>query len=55
MITRRTSLALLAASAAFASPLLAQDSTDPNGASAQGDLSVTIYNNGQALVQDIRQ
>ncbi len=55
MITRRTSLALLAASAALASPLLAQDSTDPNEASAQGDLSVTIYNNGQALVQDIRQ
>lgn len=58
MITRRISLAMLAASAAsigLASPLFAQDASDPTGASAQGDLSVTIYNNGQALVQDIRQ
>jgi len=36
------------------SPALGQ-SSDPTGASAQGDVSVTIYNNGQALVQDIRQ
>ena len=64
MISRRISLAMLAASAAsvasaasigLASPLFAQDASDPTGASAQGDLSVTIYNNGQALVQDIRQ
>ena len=34
-----------------AAPLLAQD-TEP---SAQGDVSVTIYNSGQALVQDVRQ
>ena len=30
-------------------------SADPNAPSAQGDLSVTIYNNGQALVQDVRR
>lgn len=39
-------LALLAGAA----PLLAQDS-----GSAQGDVSVTIYNNNLALVQDVRQ
>ncbi|MCA0902391.1 DUF4139 domain-containing protein [Qipengyuania aquimaris] len=39
-------------------PLLAQTAeqalADPD-ATAQGDVSVTIYNNGQALVQDVRQ
>jgi hypothetical protein len=42
------------ATAFIAVPALAQgDSlTEPN---AQGDLSVTIYNNNQALVQDVRQ
>ncbi|HSG33807.1 MAG TPA: DUF4139 domain-containing protein [Sphingomonadaceae bacterium] len=30
-------------------------SSDPTAPSAQGDVSVTIYNNNQALVQDIRQ
>ncbi len=55
MFPSRISLAMLAASAVFAAPILAQDAADPTGASAQGDLSVTIYNNGQALVQDIRQ
>ncbi|MEO0062826.1 MAG: hypothetical protein RLZZ08_1386, partial [Pseudomonadota bacterium] len=34
---------------------LAQSSADPTAPSAQGDLSVTIYNNGQSLVQDVRQ
>nr|WP_245638411.1 DUF4139 domain-containing protein [Croceicoccus bisphenolivorans] len=29
--------------------------SDPTGKSQQGDVSVTIYNNGQALVQDVRQ
>jgi len=47
-------LALLA-STSVSSGALAQDAADPTGASAQGDLSVTIYNNGQSLVQDIRQ
>lgn len=41
--------------AALAVPALAQDASDPTGATAQGDLSVTIYNNGQSLVQDVRQ
>ena len=31
------------------------DPSDPTAQSAQGDLSVTIYNAGQSLVQDIRQ
>ncbi len=33
---------------------LAQDSNDPTGGTAQGDIAVTIYNNGQSLVQDDR-
>lgn len=37
-----------------AAPVLAQASADPVGASAQGDVAVTIYNNGQSLVQDDR-
>jgi hypothetical protein len=42
------------AAAAIAAPALAQGDSlaEPN---AQGDLSVTIYNNNQALVQDVRQ
>lgn len=44
--------------ALITAPLLAQQSSaqlalDPD-ATAQGDVAVTIYNNGQALVQDIR-
>lgn len=43
--------------ALFAVPVLAQNSAqlalDPD-ATAQGDVAVTIYNNGQALVQDVR-
>ncbi len=38
--------------AGLAYPALAQDG-DP--ATAQGDVAVTIYNNGQSLVQDARQ
>jgi hypothetical protein len=41
-----------------ASPLTAQnaaqDSANPVAPSAQGDVSVTIYNNNLALVQDVR-
>lgn len=41
-----------------ASPLVAQsssaDSANPAAPSAQGDVSVTIYNNNLALVQDVR-
>ncbi len=42
-------LALMAASAH------AQAGNDPVGASAQGDVAVTIYNGGQSLVQDERR
>ena len=42
----------------LAAPLAAQDTaealSDPD-ATAQGDVSITIYNSGRALVQDIRQ
>ena len=38
--------------ALIAAPVLAQ--VDPD-ATAQGDVSVTIYNDGQALVQDVRR
>ena len=41
----------LVAALALAGPVLAQSSEE----SAQGDVSVTIYNNDQALVQDIRR
>lgn len=50
--TMRNSVALALALAA--SPLLAQDSANPVAPSAQGDVSVTIYNNNLALVQDVR-
>ncbi|HKX88307.1 MAG TPA: DUF4139 domain-containing protein [Sphingopyxis sp.] len=43
-------LPLLAGGSAF--PVLAQDGAPAN---AQGDVAVTIYNNGQSLVQDDRQ
>lgn len=43
-------LPLLAGGSAF--PALAQDGAPAN---AQGDVAVTIYNNGQSLVQDDRQ
>ena len=54
MKSLRISTLLAAGAAVFAVPALPQ-SSDPTAASAQGDVSVTIYNNGQALVQDIRQ
>jgi len=43
----------LAGAALLAMPLQAQN--DPTGKSQQGDVSVTIYNSGQTLVQDVRQ
>ncbi len=49
---------LLLAGGALAAPLLAQDATTvavPGGATAQGDVAVTIYQNGQSLVQDMRR
>ena len=53
----RTAVITAVSAAALAAPtvpLLAQAVIDPD-ATAQGDVSVTIYNNGQALVQDVRQ
>lgn len=44
----------LAGAMLLAAPAMAQTALDPD-ASAQGDVSVTIYNSGQALVQDVRQ
>lgn len=51
---------LLLAGGALAAPLplFAQDATTvavPGGATAQGDVAVTIYQNGQSLVQDTRR
>lgn len=50
--TMRGSVALALALAA--SPLVAQDSANPLVPTSQGDVSVTIYNNNLALVQDMR-
>jgi hypothetical protein len=36
-------------------PALAQDAADPNAPSTQGNVSVTVYNGGTSLVQDIRK
>jgi hypothetical protein len=52
MIRRAACLTAVSAAALFAGAALAQ--ADPD-ATAQGDVSVTIYNDGQALVQDVRQ
>ncbi|OAN51057.1 MULTISPECIES: DUF4139 domain-containing protein [unclassified Sphingobium] len=40
---------------AFPFSAQAQATADPTGATAQGDVAVTIYNHGQSLVQDDRQ
>lgn len=37
------------------SPALAQDASLPDGPSTQGNVSVTVYNGGTSLVQDIRK
>ena len=56
---RRLTLARVAGAALSASmlagPALAQTAQAPQGASAQGDVAVTIYNNNLALVQDKRE
>lgn len=49
----RTALALTLVGVAV--PALAQTSNSPTAPNAQGDVSVTIYNNNIALVQDVRQ
>ena len=53
-------LLLLGLGSALAGPLLAQSAAPtsvaiPGGATAQGDVAVTIYQNGQSLVQDTRR
>ena len=46
----------LGAASLFAlAPALAQDAADPNAPSTQGNVSVTVYNGGTSLVQDIRK
>lgn len=44
----------LAAGVALATGATAQQAQDPAAPSAQGDVSVTIYNNNLAMVQDVR-
>tara|TARA_R110000782_G_scaffold49622_2_gene107873 strand:- start:4796 stop:6256 length:1461 start_codon:yes stop_codon:yes gene_type:complete len=53
IVSLRAPLALVFIIAA--APLMAQDAANPTAPSAQGDVSVTIYNNNLALVQDVRQ
>lgn len=47
-------LPLLLTALPLAAQAQTQSATDPTGATAQGDIAVTIYNNGQSLVQDDR-
>lgn len=57
-MTFRTPFAVLLATAAIATTAAAQqaDASDPNPAmTAQGDVSVTIYQDGNTLVQDVRR
>lgn len=51
---RAVAFCTASAAALLSSAVLAQDAVDPD-ATAQGDVSVTIYNNGLGLVQDVRQ
>lgn len=44
-----------AASLIALAPALAQETSDPNAPSAQGNVSVTVYNGGTSLVQDVRK
>jgi hypothetical protein len=55
-MTVRAAVFVAVSAAALALPTAgpAQEIADPD-ATAQGHVSVTIYNNGQALVQDVRQ
>ncbi|WP_128892903.1 DUF4139 domain-containing protein [Erythrobacter sp. HKB08] len=52
--TIRFALVSSLATLGLAGSALAQSADDPD-ATAQGDVSVTIYQNGQSLVQDVRQ
>lgn len=51
----RFSIGAAALGLAILSPALAQDAADPNAPSTQGNVSVTVYNGGTSLVQDIRK
>ena len=51
---RLRALAAASVAALAFQPVAGQEVGNPD-ATAQGDVSVTIYNNGQALVQDVRQ
>ena len=51
MTTLRKITATLLATATLAMPATAQQGDE----TAQGDVSVTIYQNGQSLVQDVRR
>ncbi len=54
-MTIRTMSSLFAGAALLAmQPSASAQSSDPTAQSAQGDVSVTIYNNNLALVQDVR-
>ena len=58
MMLRKLALAAAATTGAIAASAGAQNAGAADPASeqtAQGDVSVTIYNNGQSLVQDVRQ
>ncbi len=57
MLGTRTSSGLLSILALTGSSLALAQSSSPAGpdATSQGDVAVTIYNNNQALVQDVRQ
>ena len=48
-------LILLCSAAALAVPVIAQPAIPAPSQTAQGDVSVTIYNNNRALVEDKRQ
>jgi hypothetical protein len=51
----RFSIGAAALGLVLLSPALAQDASLPDGPSTQGNVSVTVYNGGTSLVQDIRK
>lgn len=54
-ITRKLQMMAAASVLAIAGPVAGQSTIADPDSTAQGDVSVTIYQNGQSLVQDIRQ
>ena len=55
MISRLRRIALPLSIALCAAPAIGQQASNTGGPSAQGDVALTIYNNGQTLVQDRRR